>query len=263
MIAKKDDPDRQSGYVMRGVQGRLIEGLGRAIVGGRYAQGELLPREADLIEEYGVSRTSLREAMKVLAAKGLIEIRQKAGTRVRDESLWNAFDTDLLVWHTEEGKGEAIIRDLVELRQILEPSAARLAASRASLADLKRIDLARHAMADSVRDPAKYAEADVTFHLAIFSASHNVLLQRFGHLVAEFLHLSFDMQQRALLERDDIRDFSEDVERHRLVYDHLNRAEAEGASRAMLEVILDGKKNLMDAVESLGSASKAKSNTKL
>lgn len=251
MSAKKDDPDRLSGYVMRGVQGRLIEGLGRAIVGGRYAPGDLLPREAELIEEYGVSRTSLREAMKVLAAKGLIEIRQKAGTRVRDESLWNAFDTDLLAWYTEEGKGEAIIRDLVELRQILEPSAARLAASRATMADLKRIDQAHQAMAESVRDPARYADSDVAFHMAIFSASHNVLLQRFGYLVAEFLHLSFDMQQRALFEREDVRDFSEDVERHRVVYDHVNRSEAEAAADTMLEVILDGKRNLIDAVESL------------
>ena len=236
---------------MRGVQGSVIESLGRAIVGGRYAPGELLPKEAELIDEYGVSRTSLREAMKVLAAKGLLEIRQKAGTRVRGESLWNTFDTDLLAWSIEEGKGDAIIRDLVELRQILEPSAARLAAGRATMADLKRIDLAHQAMSENVQDPARYAESDVAFHMAIFSASHNVLLQRFGYLVAEFLHLSFDMQQRALLRRDDVQDFSEDAERHRAVYERVNRAEADAAADSMLEVILDGKRNLIDAVESL------------
>lgn len=236
---------------MRGVQGRVIESLGRAIVGGRYAPGELLPKEAELIDEYGVSRTSLREAMKVLAAKGLLEIRQKAGTRVRGESLWNTFDTDLLAWSIEEGKGDAIIRDLVELRQILEPSAARLAAGRATMADLKQIDLAHQAMSENVNDPARYAESDVVFHMAIFSASHNVLLQRFGYLVAEFLHLSFDMQQRALLQRDNVQDFSEDAERHRAVYERVNRAEADAAADSMLEVILDGKRNLIDAVESL------------
>jgi GntR family galactonate operon transcriptional repressor len=251
VTAKQDDSDNQTGYAMRGVQGRLIEGLGRAIVGGRHEVGALLPREAELMEEYSVSRTSLREAMKVLAAKGLIEIRQKAGTRVRDDSMWNAFDTDILTWYTKEGKGEAIIRDLVELRQLLEPSAARLAATRGSMADLKRIDRAHRAMAVNATDPARYAESDVAFHMAIFSASHNVLLLRFGYLVAEFLKLSFDMQQRALFEREDVRDFSEDVERHRLVYDYINRSEPEAAARAMLEVVLDGKRNLMDAVDSL------------
>lgn len=236
---------------MRGVQGRLIEGLGRAIVGGRYAPGTILPREAELIEEYGVSRTSLREAMKVLAAKGLIEIRQKSGTSVRARNLWNVFDSDLLVWYAEEGQGELIIRDLIELRQILEPSAARLAASRATMADLKRIDSAQLAMAESVNDHERYAENDVEFHMALFAASHNVLLERFGYLVADFLHLSFDMQQRALQERDPSPDFSEDVLRHRAVYEGVNRAEPEVAASAMLEVVLDGKRNLIDAVESL------------
>lgn len=251
MTDKQDDSDNETGYAMRGVQGRLIEGLGRAIVGGRHEVGTLLPREAELMEEYGVSRTSLREAMKVLAAKGLIEIRQKSGTRVRDDSMWNAFDTDILTWYTKEGKGEAIIRDLVELRQLLEPSAARLAATRGSMADLKRIDRAHRSMAENATDPARYAESDVAFHMAVFSASHNVFLLRFGHLVAEFLKLSFDVQQRALFDRENVRDFSEDVERHRLVYDHIHRSEPEAAAQAMFEVILDGKKNLMNATESL------------
>jgi GntR family galactonate operon transcriptional repressor len=246
---QKDDYDRSSGYNMRGAQGRVIDALGRAIVGGRYEPGTLLPKEAELMEKLGVSRTSLREATKVLAAKGLIEIRQKVGTRVRPASLWNAFDSDLLTWSSEEGKGEAMIRDLVELREILEPSAARLAASRASKTDLERIDRAHQAMADNVRDPERYAECDVEFHMAVFAASHNVLLQRFGYFVADFLHLSFELQQRALLEREHVPDFSKDVERHRLVYESVNRAAPGTAGEAMLEVILDGKRNLSYAVE--------------
>ncbi|WP_241983491.1 FadR/GntR family transcriptional regulator [Cryobacterium tagatosivorans] len=249
MSTQRDDYDRSSGYNMRGAHGRVIDAIGRAIVGGRYEPGSLLPKEAELMEEYGVSRTSLREATKVLAAKGLIEIRQKVGTRVRPEGLWNAFDSDVLTWSSEEGKGEAIIRDLVELREILEPSAARLAAARASKADLERIAKAHLSMAENVRDPARYAESDVEFHMAVFAASHNVLLQRFGYFVADFLHLSFDLQQKALLEREQVLDFSKDVERHRLVYESVNRAAQGTAGEAMLEVILDGKRNLSYAVE--------------
>ena len=240
-----------SGYAMRGVQGRVIEGLGRAIVSGHYRPGDLLPREAELIEEYGVSRTSLREAMKVLAAKGLLEIRQKSGTRVRPEGTWNVFDSDLFAWSTQEGKSEAAIGDLIELRQLLEPSAARLAASRATMADVNRIDAAQAAMAAATGDQQRYAEHDVDFHMAVFAASHNVFLQRFGNLVADFLRLSFDMQQKALLERTSTPDFTEDVARHRSVYECINRGDPEGASAAMMEVVLDGKRNLISAVESL------------
>lgn len=238
-----------SGYSLRGVQGRVIEGLGRAIVSGRYSPGELLPREQELIEEFGVSRTSLREAMKVLAAKGLLEIRQKSGTRVRPEATWNTFDSDLFAWAIQEGKSEASIRDLIELRQLLEPSAARLAATRATITDAKRLDEAQTAMAASVDDPERYAEHDVAFHLAVFAASHNLFLQRFGNLVADFLRLSFDMQQKAMLERSEIQDFTEDAAHHRLVYNGINRGEPEVAASAMLELILDGKRNLFAAVE--------------
>ncbi len=233
------------------MQGRLIEQLGRAIVGGRFAPGEVLPREAELMEEFGVSRTTLREAMKVLAAKGLIEAKQKSGTSVRQRNFWNVFDSDLLVWYAEEGQGEAIIHDLVELRQMLEPSAARLAANRASMSDLKRIDEAHRAMEASVDDHDRYAQSDVAFHMALFAASHNALLERFGHLVADFLHLSFDLQQRAQRKREPVRDFTEDMLRHREVFDAVNRSDPDAAAAAMLEVILDGKRNLIDAVESL------------
>ncbi|MDH2444106.1 FadR/GntR family transcriptional regulator [Amnibacterium sp. CER49] len=240
-----------SGYVLRGVQGRVIDSIGRAIVGGRYVPGASLPREAELMEEYGVSRTSLREAMKVLAAKGLIEIRQKSGTRVRPRSSWNVFDSDLFAWSMEHGGSEAAISDLIELRLLLEPSAARLAASRATMADATRIDAALTAMTAATADREAYAEHDVAFHLAVFAASHNVFLERFGSLVADFLRLTFDMQQKVLLERTNEVDFTEDAARHRVVYDGITRGAPDAAADAMTEVVLDGKRNLIAAVEAI------------
>jgi DNA-binding FadR family transcriptional regulator len=90
------DAERGAGYSMRGLQGRVIDGVGRQIIGGQYAPGDLLPREAELTEQFGVSRTSVREGMRVLAAKGLVDIRQKIGTRVRQPENWNVFDSDIL-----------------------------------------------------------------------------------------------------------------------------------------------------------------------
>lgn len=238
-----------SGYSMRGLQGRVIDALGRDIVGGRYAPGALLPRETELTASYGVSRTSIREAMKVLAAKGLIEIRQKIGTRVRDRDLWNVFDTDVLTWQHEQGLSEAVMRNLIELRQIIEPATARLASARATMADLRRIEQAHEAMAKHVRDPVGYAESDVEFHMAVFGAAHNVLLQRFGHLVADFLRMSFAMQQDAVTRTG--ADFTKDAAEHRKVFEAINRGEGEGAAAAMLNVILDGKRALGEAMARL------------
>ncbi len=239
------EADRASGYAMRGLQGRVIDRVGRQIIGGRYAPGSLLPKEAELTEEYGVSRTSVREAMRVLAAKGLVDIRQKIGTRVRQPEQWNVFDTDILRWHSEEGRGDAILRDLVELRQTLEPQAARLAAGRATMDDLRRLGRSIDGMRLHAGDQDEYAHADVEFHQAVYAASHNVLLRQFGAVVADFLYLSFSVQQEAAGE---VEALVHDVERHAAVLRAIDRGQGEAAAEAMLDVVLDGKNALIKAL---------------
>lgn len=243
---------RPSGYRLSGLQGRVIYALGSAIVSGRFAPGELLPREADLIAEFQASRPSLREALKVLAAKGLIEMRQRVGTRVRPRDLWNMFDSDVLAWHlgtTGEGpaNGDTILRDLIELRQVIEPAAARYAATRARIEDLRRMQQALGAMAAATGDLAAYACADVEFHMAVLAASQNILLARFAHLVADFLHLSFSIQQQALNEHDNR--IEDDLRQHWVIFDAINGGDGEEAASAMLRVILNGKISLLAAIE--------------
>jgi DNA-binding FadR family transcriptional regulator len=238
------DPDRASGYAMRGLQGRVIESVGRQIIRGQYAPGDFVPKEAELTAEYGVSRTSVREAMRVLAAKGLVDIRQKIGTRVRRPEQWNVFDADILRWHIAEGQGKSILLDLVEVRQIMEPQAARLAAGRATMDDFERLDDAMQAMRDAVGDSERYAHADVEFHLAIYAASHNVLLRQFGAVVADFMYLSFGLQQDAESAAERL---TEDVARHAPVLRAIHRGSGEVAAEAMLDVVLDGKNSLIKA----------------
>lgn len=245
MAEAPGDPDRSSGYAMRGLQGRVIDGVGLQIIGGVYGPGQLLPKEAELSEEYGVSRTSVREAMRVLAAKGLVDIRQKVGTRVRQPELWNVFDSDLLRWHSEAGKGEEVMRDLVELRQILEPAAARLAAGRASMDDLQRIDDALQNMASNPTHREAYAHADVEFHQAVYAASHNVLLRQFGAVVADFMYLTFSVQQETAVQPDEL---VQDAESHAAVFRAIDRGQGEAAADAMLTVVLDGKNALAKAL---------------
>ena len=86
---------------IRGLQKMVIEAIGKSIVGGRILPGEFLPNEPELGATYNVSRTSIRESMRVLSAKGLVEIRQKVGTRVQEVERWNIFDSDILRWHHE------------------------------------------------------------------------------------------------------------------------------------------------------------------
>jgi len=243
---------RPSGYRFSGLQGRVIYALGSAIVSGRFAPGELLPREADLMAEFQASRPSLREALKVLAAKGLIEMRQRVGTRVRPRDLWNMFDSDILAWHLgvngeNTGQGDAMLRDLIELRQVIEPAAARYAASRARIDDLRRIQQALGAMAEATGDLSAYAVADVEFHMAVLAASHNSLLARFAHLVADFLHVSFHIQQQALNEHDNR--IEDDLRQHKVIFEAINGGDGEEAASAMLRVILNGKVSLLAAIE--------------
>lgn len=238
-----DDADRGSGYAMRGLQARVIDGVGRQIVGGEYRPGDLLPKEAELVAEFAVSRTSVREGMRVLAAKGLVDIRQKIGTRVRQPEHWNVFDSDILRWHTEVGRGDEIMRNLVEVRQILEPAAARLAAGRASMDDLRRMDDSLREMSRHPGDHEDYAHADVEFHLAVYAASHNVLLRQFGSVVADFMYASFNVQQAASDE-----DLRIDAETHAAVFHAIDRGNGEDAAEAMLRVVLDGKSALIKAL---------------
>jgi len=236
----------QAGYRMRGQQGRLIDSLGEAIVSGRFQPGDLLPREPELMAEYRVSRTSVREALKVLAAKGLIETRQRVGTRVRPQDLWNLFDSDVLSWHQRQGRGEAILRDLVELRQVIEPAAARYAAGRARMADLHRLEKAVEAMQAGIHDMTAYARADVDFHMAVFKASQNALFARLAHIVADFLEISFQIQQRALNDEDNR--IQDDVDGHRRIFDAINRGDGNAAAEHMLGIVLNGKSSLFRAM---------------
>jgi DNA-binding FadR family transcriptional regulator len=239
------DLERASGYAMRGLQGRVIDRVGRQIIGGYYAPGQLLPKENELTAEYGVSRTSVREAMRVLAAKGLVDIRQKIGTKVRQPEQWNVFDTDILRWHSEEGRGDAILRDLVELRQTLEPQAARLAAGRATMEDLRRLGDTIAGMRLHASDHEHYAHADVEFHQAVYAASHNVLLRQFGEVIADFMYLSFSVQQDAA---GGTAYLADDVDGHEAVFRAIDRGQGETAAEAMLEVVLDGKNALIKAL---------------
>ena len=168
----------------RGVFGMLVHDLGRRIVGGEFAPETVLPNEDDLVTRFEVSRTTFREAMKTLAAKGLVEIRPKTGTRVRRPEHWHHTDPDLMVWQYETGPSQRFLDALVDLRRVLEPAAAARAAERATPEEIELIAGAYQAMCDTIGDKAAHGEADRRFHTAIFAATHNFMLARMIDLIA-------------------------------------------------------------------------------
>jgi DNA-binding FadR family transcriptional regulator len=214
-----------------GVHRTIVLAIGEDIVRGEIKPGERLPREAELIERFQASRTAIREAMKVLTAKGLVQARQRAGTKVRPRAEWDLLDPDVLSWHDLDTISNTLVGDLVELRQFLEPKAARLAAERATEDDIEAMQAAHHRMARAAADPAEFYAADIAFHLAVFAGCHNLLIQRLSGIVETVLTLSFRLRDS---ERVDLREVAE---AHGRVIDRIKFRDRAGAERAMRAVI--------------------------
>jgi DNA-binding FadR family transcriptional regulator len=220
----------------RSAHGLVTQGIGRDIVEGRYAAGTTLPGDADLMERFGVSRTALREGLKTLAAKGLIESKTKVGTRVLDPKRWNMFDAEILAWRLAKGADPAFLANLFAIRQVLEPLGAAAAALSRTDADLAALESAWTTMRrpDHTRD--SFTAADVQFHRAVLDASANPFLQSIGAVIEAALASAF-----ALSAPIDSRErFDLSGRQHRAVLDAIRARDAEAATAAMSAVILQG-----------------------
>jgi GntR family galactonate operon transcriptional repressor len=155
-----------------GIHAGVVQGIGRRIVRGELAPGEILPEQGELSRMLGVSRTVVREATKVLAAKGLVESRSKRGTVILPRSEWRLLDPEVLGWLTEAGLDPEFLRSMFEVRKIIEPAAVRLAAERATPDELDAIRSTFDAMARA-EDEATYLEADIAYHAMLVAATHN------------------------------------------------------------------------------------------
>ena len=167
----------------RSVFRQVMDNLGGRIVGGDWPPGTVLPVEQELALRLGVGRNLLREAVKVLASKGLVEVRPKSGTRVLPKPVWNLLDPDVLGWLADAGQELRHAFDLVEIRLILEPQASRLAALRASAEERAGVEAACAALEACVGHPELVAARDLAFHQAIHVASGNALLGSLGRLL--------------------------------------------------------------------------------
>ena len=166
------DPDKGGERGLR-IHQLVARQLGVAILSGEFAPGDPFPGEIEQSAALGVSRTAYREAIRILTAKGLLESRPKAGTRVLSRSRWNMLDPDILSWMFSRTPHERFVRDLFELRSIVEPAAAALAAERRKAAQLDVMRDALAQMAASDFGQVAWQSADRTFHDALLRAADN------------------------------------------------------------------------------------------
>jgi DNA-binding FadR family transcriptional regulator len=173
----------------------VAEDIGARILKGEFAPGTLLPNEAEWCQAYKVSRTAVREAIRMLAAKGLVVARPKIGSRVEPRERWNLLDREVLSWYGAAMDREKFLMSIQEMRRIFEPEAAALAARNHTAQQMKAIDDAMRGMS-TLRVHEEIVAADVRFHLAILAAAGNELLVPFGFLIDSALASLFDYTRR-------------------------------------------------------------------
>ncbi|MEY3145590.1 MAG: hypothetical protein RL342_1261 [Pseudomonadota bacterium] len=181
---------------MKNVHGNTVDYLAEAVVVGRFGAAGALPSEALLCAELGVSRTVVREAVKSLVAKGLILTGPKVGTRVQASDQWNWFDPDVIAWQARAGLTPEFVRDLQDLRLIVEPAAIRLAAQRATQHDIDNIEAAFAGMKSAIFEGGDYVSHDLRFHQGLLLASHNRMLVQMSKALSALLRTSFEISTR-------------------------------------------------------------------
>lgn len=213
------------------LHGSVAREIGVGILSGRYPPKHGFPGEIEFSEQLQISRTALREAMRILSAKGLVESRPKAGTHVTPKSRWNLLDPDVLAWQFEAEPSKKFLHDLFELRMMVEPSAAELAAQRctdAQIAQMKQAldEMARHGLATEAG-----RAADRRFHTLIIEAANNEPLMALSSFVsASISWTTIFKQRRRMLPRDPLPE-------HRRLYETIANRNPSAARDAMTVLI--------------------------
>lgn len=236
------------------LHGVIARRLGIGIVGGRYKPGQLLAQEIVASKRLKVSRTAYREAMRILAAKGLVESLPKTGTRISARSRWQLLDPDVLQWLFESEPDDKVIQGLFELRMLIEPAAAAFAAERRNDAQLEKMRGALDAMAKHGLSVEAGRRADCEFHNTLLAATGNEVLCSLSSGITAAVQWTTVYKTRASpLPRDATPD-------HVRVYEYIRNRDAEGARAAMAELIRLG---LEDTQRSrIGSKASAKARGK-
>lgn len=220
---------------------RIITEIGQQIVGGKYVPGAALPAETELCEEFQTSRNIIREVLRALTVKRLVEVKRYRGAFVAARNQWNYLDTDVLQWVLANDYDPRLISALSEVRHLVEPAIARWAAERATSGDLAVIEAALNDMYAHHQDFDGFNEADIRFHEAVLASVHNPVLQQ--------LNVAISSLQRAVFERTympDENNMPRTLREHQALYDAIRHQDADAAQQAALEMIASATRRLKD-----------------
>jgi DNA-binding FadR family transcriptional regulator len=210
----------------------VVSVIGQRIVSEIYPPGAALPTEPELGAELGVGRNAVREAVKMLAAKGFLRTSRRAGTLVLSKSSWSMLDPQVLSWILKDGRIRSqLLVDLTAVRRIIEPEVAALAAEAASTKDTLRLFEAFEEMERNANDRGAAIEADIRFHERLFEAAHNPLLASLSRAFAVLLHANFEIA----IDRKNA--FMRNLSEHGLVAQAIHRRDAASARREMLKLL--------------------------
>jgi DNA-binding FadR family transcriptional regulator len=223
---------------------QVVEQLGREICTGRVQPGQVLPSEPELCERFGFSRIVIREAVKSLVAKGMIEVSRRVGTLVLEPARWNLFDPQVIGWRAETVAADpTMARDLMELRRIVEPAAVRLAAERASESERRALRAAYMAMARAVAGKGDYVQADLAFHTTILSACGNQYVRQMQKALSAMLQASFEIVSQKPGGP------AQSLPMHEAVCKAIERGDAAAAERAAITLITHAEEDLRDLLQ--------------
>lgn len=208
---------------------QVVSALGHRIVSGDFLAGSLLPSETELEREYAVSRTVIREAAKILSAKGLVTVRQRHGTSVNSREQWSWLDAELITWLSVGRIAKEELFAFSEVRRIIEPEAAALAALRATDKQRQKIMNAFERMVYNQDEPEQAVAADKAFHLAILEATQNPVLQSFRQAIEAILDAVFPYT---------INVFAQNLDNHAEVARAITVGDAE-AARTYMRMLLN------------------------
>lgn len=216
-----------------GLHARLLNEIGQSIVSGEFAPGDQLPNGDDWSASYGASRTGLREVVKVLAGKGMVEMRPRTGPRVRPRKDWNFLDPDVLTWRFGARTTAEDARALFELRRAIEPTAGALAAERGTPEQIAELWAILEEMEEAGDDGARFAIPDLAFHQSILHMSGNELIGSLAALIETALMISFRLSD------DNPAGQRHSLGLHREIAQNIEKRDPV-ATREALIVLLDG-----------------------
>lgn len=219
---------RMEGSAGTSLHARVLNEIGQSIVRGELVPGDPLPNADDWSAAHGVSRTVLREVIKVLAGKGMVESRPKIGTRVRPRKDWNFLDPDVLVWRYGARTTAEDARSLFELRRAIEPTAGALAAERATREQVQELRLLIAEMEKAGDDGGRFAVPDLAFHQAILRMSGNELIGSLAALIETALVISFRLSD------DNPQGQSHSLPLHQQVVESIAKRDPNAASKALV-----------------------------